>query len=335
MTGQTTDSERALDGIVLRARGHVRQIVLNEPERRNPMSPAVMNGLHKACDIVEADDHVRAVIVTGAGTAFCAGGDLPYNDEHLRGPVERQHEFLTRLYRPFLRVLDLPVPTIAAINGAAVGGGLAFAMLCDVRIAADNAKLVTAFAELGFAPGMGLTYTLERHVGLAMAAELLYTGRILTGAEAAEIGLVNRAVPGERLANEAWQLAGQIADNSPVVNRLVKASLFTGYRTELRQRLERDILAQVMTSVGEDYRARRDAKREARRKLAVEPENDLNQLAEARNVLRALRARTDSPAVAMALRHAIYYCHLAGAFLGEEGLEPEVDSDLANVAAGQ
>lgn len=260
------DSERALDGIVLRARGHVRQVVLNEPDRRNPMSPAVMSGLDKACDLLEADDQVRVVIVTGAGTAFCAGGDLPYNDEHLQGPVGRQHEFLTRLYRPFLRVLDLPVPTIAAINGAAVGGGLAFAMLCDLRIAAENAKLVTAFAKMGFAPGMGLSYTLERHVGLAMAAELLYTGRTLTGAEAAEIGLVNRAVASEQVANESWTMAEQIADSSPVVNRLVKASMFTSYRTELRQRLERDILAQVMTSAGEDYRARRGAKREARGK---------------------------------------------------------------------
>ncbi len=267
MKDQTTiDSERALDGIVLRARGHVRQVVLNEPRRRNPMSPAVMNGLNKACDLLEADDQVRAVIVTGAGTAFCAGGDLPYNDEHLQGPAEGQHEFLTKLYRPFLRVLDLPVPTIAAINGAAVGGGLAFAMLCDLRVAAEDAKLVTAFAEMGFAPGMGLAYTLERHVGLARAAELLYTGRILTGAEAAEIGLVNRAVASERLANESWTMAEQIAGNSPVVNRLVKASMFTSYRTELRQRLERDILAQVMTSVGEDYRTRRGAKRETRRR---------------------------------------------------------------------
>lgn len=269
MKDQTTiPSERALDGIVLRARGYVRQVVLNEPDRRNPMSPAVMSGLNKACDLIEADDQVRAVIVTGAGTAFCAGGDLQYNDEHLQGPVEGQHEFLTKLYRPFLRVLDLPVPTIAAINGAAVGGGLAFAMLCDVRIAAENAKLVTAFAEMGFAPGMGLTYTLERHVGLARAAELLYTGRILTGTEAAEMGLVNRAVAGEQLENESWTMADQIADCSPVVNRLVKASMFTGYRTQLRQRLERDILAQVMTSAGEDYQARRVAKRAARRNAA-------------------------------------------------------------------
>ena len=256
-------SERALDGIVLRARSHVRQIVLNEPDRRNPMSPAIMRGLDKACDLIEADDQVRAVIVTGAGTAFCAGGDLAYNDKHLQGPAEGQHGFLTSLYRPFLRVLDLPVPTIAAINGAAVGGGLAFAMLCDVRIAAENAKLVTAFAEMGFAPGLGLTYTLERHVGLATAAELLYTGRILTGTEAVEVGLVNRAVAIEQLERESWSMAGQIADNSPAVNRLVKAAMFTSYRAELRQRLERDILAQVMTSVGEDYRERRAARRNA------------------------------------------------------------------------
>lgn len=258
MSGQTVfGNASVLDGVLLRARGQVREIVLNEPDRRNPMSPAIMKGLAKACDLLEADDSARVVIITGAGTTFCAGGDLPYNDEHLQGPVTGQHEFLTNLYKPFLRVLDLPMPTIAAVNGAAVGGGLAFAMLCDLRIAADDAKLVTAFAAMGFAPGLGLTYTLERHVGLATAAELLYTSRILTGAEAAAIGLVNRSVAGGRLAEEAWATAEQIAESSPVVNRLVKAAMFTGYRAELRQRLERDILAQVMTSVGEDYHARR------------------------------------------------------------------------------
>lgn len=259
-------SETSLDGVLLRTRDHVGQIVLNEPDRRNPMSPLIMSGLEKACDLLEGNAAVRVVILTGAGPAFCAGGDLSFNDEHLQGSVADQHQFLTNLYGPFLRVLDLPMPTIAAINGAAVGGGLAFAMLCDLRIAADDAKFVTAFAAMGFAPGMGLPYTLERHVGLSRAAELLYSGRSLTGAEAAQIGLVNRCVPADRLEEEAWGLAEQIAANSPVVNRLVKASMFGHYRAELRQRLERDILAQVMTSVGDDYRVRRAAVTKGQRK---------------------------------------------------------------------
>jgi enoyl-CoA hydratase len=194
------------------------------------------------------------VILTGAGSAFSAGGDLTYNNANLQGPSERQHFFLTNLYKPFLRILDLPMPTIAAINGTAVGGGLAIAMLCDIRIIADEAKLVTAFASMGFAPGLGLTYSLERAVGLSKAAELIFSGATLTGKEAEALGLA-RSVPRERLEEHVRALADKIAANSPTVNRMVKGSMFTEYRTELKRRLERDVLAQVVTSVGSDYQS--------------------------------------------------------------------------------
>lgn len=248
-----------LAGVRLIARGAVRWLVLNEPGRRNPMSPTIMDGLNRACDAVEADPEARAVVLTGAGAAFCAGGDLPYNDAHLQGPAEAQQRFLTDLYKPFLRILDLPMPTIAAVNGPAVGGGLALALLCDLRLAAAEARLVTAFAAMGFAPGMGLHHSLEQAVGLQRAAELLYTGASLTGTQAAEIGLVLRAVPGADLAEAAQALAERIAAQSAVVNRLVKGALFTPHRAALRQRLERDVLAQVLTAVGQDYADRRAA----------------------------------------------------------------------------
>lgn len=254
MSGSHVVDEVALAGVLLRRRAAVRQIVLNEPDRRNPMSPAIMEGLTAACDEIEADPDARVVILTGAGKAFCAGGDLAYNNAHLQGPSEQQHAFLTDLYKPFLRVLDLPMPTIAAINGAAVGGGFAFAMLCDIRIIADDAKLVSAFATMGFAPGLGLAYSLERAVGLSKAAELLYSGEALTGKDAEALGL-GRSVPRDALDEQVQALADKIAANSATVNRMVKGSMFTGYRTELKQRLERDILAQVLTSVGSDYQA--------------------------------------------------------------------------------
>lgn len=253
MGAPTAEKEIALAGVLLRSRGHVRQIVLNEPQRRNPMSPAIMEGLTTACDRIEQDDDAHVVILTGAGSVFCAGGDLAYNNANLQGPAERQHAFLSNLYKPFLRILDLPMPTIAAINGPAVGGGFAIAMLCDIRVIADDAKLVTAFAAMGFAPGLGLTYSLERAVGLSKAAELLYSGDILTGKGADALGLA-RSVPRDRLEPEVAALAERIAANSATVNRMVKGAMFTAYRAELKQRLERDILAQAITSVGSDYR---------------------------------------------------------------------------------
>jgi enoyl-CoA hydratase/carnithine racemase len=253
MSTPAAESEIALAGVLLRSHGYVRQIVLNEPKRRNPMSPAIMEGLAAACDHIERDAGAHVAIVTGAGGAFCSGGDLAYNTANLQGPVERQQIFLNNLYKPFLRILDLPMPTIAAINGPAVGGGFAIAMLCDIRVIADDAKLITAFAAMGFAPGLGLTYSLERAVGLSKASELLYSGDVLTGKEADTLRLA-RCVPRDRLETEVWTLAERIAANSATVNRMVKGAMFTAYRTELRQRLERDILAQVITSVGSDYR---------------------------------------------------------------------------------
>lgn len=253
MGSSVAEEEIRLSGVLLRIRSSIRQIVLNEPHRRNPMSPAIMEGLTAACDKIESDPDARVVILTGAGSAFSAGGDLAYNKANLQGPSERQHAFLTNLYKPFLRILDLPMPTIAAINGPAVGGGLAIAMLCDIRIIADEAKLVTAFSSMGFTPGLGLTYSLERAVGLSKAAELLYSGEILTGKDADALRLA-RSVPRDELEERVWALADKIAANSPTVNRMVKGAMFTAFRTELKQRLERDILAQVVTSVGSDYR---------------------------------------------------------------------------------
>lgn len=259
-------SETALHGVLLRRRGPVHEIVLNEPSRRNPMSPAIMRGLEAACDAICADPDCRVAVLTGAGSAFCAGGDLRYNDAHLgKGPVE-DHRFLTSLYQPFLRVLDLPVPTIAAINGAAVGGGLALALLCDIRVAACEAELRTAFSTIGFAPGLGLTYSLAFHVGLARAAELLYTGGSVSGEEAEAMGLVNQAVPRDRLRPVVAELADAIAAGSPLVNRLAKALLTGPYRSALRERLSREIMAQVTTASDEEYRSRRQAVAQGRRK---------------------------------------------------------------------
>jgi enoyl-CoA hydratase/carnithine racemase len=253
MGAPAADEEIELSGVLLRSRSSVRQIVLNEPRRRNPMSPAIMQGLIAACDRIDADPDARVVILTGAGSAFSAGGDFDHNKANLQGPPERQHAFLANLYKPFLRILDLPMPTIAAINGPAVGGGFAIAMLCDIRVIADEARLVTSFASMGFAPGLGLTYSLERAVGLSKAAELLYSGDILTGKDADAMGLA-RSVPRAKLDDCVRVLADKIAANSPTVNRMVKGAMFTAYRTELKQRLERDILAQVVTSLGSDYR---------------------------------------------------------------------------------
>lgn len=256
----SSGSEERFGGVILRARGAVREIVLAEPERRNPMSEAQMQGLVQACDRIEAaGPEVAAVILCAEGPVFSAGGDLPFNDAHLQGDVAGQREFLTRLYRPFLRLLDLPMPTIAAVDGAAVGGGMAIPFLCDIRLLSDRAKLVTAFAQMGFFPGMGLTYSLERLIGPAKTLELLSRGAVIGAAEAVSLGLASAVVAPGDLLDAARAQADEIAGQSVLVNRMLKSVLLGGYRGELRQRLERDILAQVVTSVSGDYADRRAA----------------------------------------------------------------------------
>lgn len=252
-------NETALDGVLLRSAGTVREVVLNEPERRNPMSPAIMAGLMEACDRIEADNGVAAVILTGAGQVFCAGGDLRHNDANLGGGEESDHRFLTGLYEPFLRILDLPVPTIAAVNGPAIGGGMALALLCDMRIVAEEAWFRPAFSSIGFSPGMGLTYTLPRCVGEAAAAEILYADRTVGGTEAVSLGLANRAVPGAALLETARELASGIAANSTPTNRLIKGLLAEEKREGLRTQLAREIPAQVATASSEDFATRRAA----------------------------------------------------------------------------
>lgn len=258
-------SEERLGGVILRARGAVREIVFAEPDRRNPMSEAQMSGLVQACDRIEAEGQdVAAVILCAEGPVFSAGGDLPFNDSHLQGEVAQQHAFLTRLYRPYLRLLDLPMPTIAAVDGAAVGGGMAIAFLCDIRILSDRARFVTAFAQMGFFPGMGLTYSLERLIGPAKTLELLSRGAVISAPEALALGLSSAVVGPDALLEAARAQAEAIAEQSVLVNRMLKSVLLEGYRGGLRQRLERDILAQVVTSVSGDYASRRASMAQAR-----------------------------------------------------------------------
>ena len=181
--------------------GPVATLVLNDPERRNAMSQAMGEAFSARIAELAADPGLRAAILTGAGPAFSAGGDLAMiqarADEGAAGGRAARRAIRDRMrafYQLFLAVRDLPCPTIAALNGSAIGAGLCVALACDLRIASATARLGLNFTALGLHPGMGATWTLPRLVGPARAAELLYSSRLLDGAEAAAIGLVNRAV---------------------------------------------------------------------------------------------------------------------------------------------
>jgi enoyl-CoA hydratase len=220
-------------------------LVFDDPERRNAMTESMGRALAAAVGELARDDAVRAVVLTGAGRAFSAGGDLAMLEEMARAGREapgepgrsRHREFMRRFYGLFLSVRDLPCPTVAAVQGAAVGAGLAVALACDLRIAAREARFGLNFTRLGIHPGMGSSWVLPRLVGPAHAADLLLSGRLIDGVEAERMGLVNRAVPGDEVLPEALATAAAIASCAPLAVRGTKRALARSLTASLEEQL--------------------------------------------------------------------------------------------------
>jgi enoyl-CoA hydratase len=234
-------------------------ITFNDPDRRNAMSQAM--GEAFAARVVELadDESLRAVVLTGSGRAFSAGGDLDMIEARARegaadplGAHSGIRDHMRAFYGLFLSLRDLPCPTLAAVNGAAVGAGLCVALACDVRVASTQARLGLNFTALGLQPGMGATWTLPRLVGPAHAAELLYSSRILSGAEAAAIGLVNRAVAPEEVLPATRAMAASFAANGPMAVRGVKQSLARSAAASLADQLDFEADVQARCFASED-----------------------------------------------------------------------------------
>lgn len=204
---------------------HLVTITLNRPENRNSMTPDVLGGFIAAVESVKGDRSVRCVVITGKGSSFSAGADFKSGTPGTRGD-EPPNERSMNAYRPFLSVLGIECPVIGALNGHAIGGGLGLALVCDMRVANQDAKYGANFTRLGLHPGMATTYFLPRFVGMPRAAELILTGRIVTGAEAAGYGLMNYAVPADQVLPKAMELAREVAQCAPVANRWAKRSLY-------------------------------------------------------------------------------------------------------------
>lgn len=208
-------------------RDHVATFTLNRPENRNSMTEDILTGLEDATSKAMADPGVRAVLIIGKGKSFCAGADFKMGAQRNPGPRPLSpSEKSFAMYQPFLALLDVQVPVIGALNGHAIGGGLGLALVCDIRVANETAKYGANFTKLGLHPGMAMTYLLPRIVGVPRAAELLFTGRLVDGAEAERIGLVNYAVPEEEVGPRALELARECAAAAPLANRWTKRSLY-------------------------------------------------------------------------------------------------------------
>jgi len=264
MTDQGYDDARLTDLRIERRDSGVVTVTLALPDRRNMMSAAMTDSWGRAMAGLRADPSVRAVVVTGEGSAFCSGGDVSWIGHTPDASIDELRERMLPFYRAWLAIRELEVVTIAAINGAAIGAGLALALACDLRYAAQDAKLAVPFTSLGMHAGMATTYLLPEVAGLAVAREMLLTGRVVTGAEAAGLGLVNQAFPREDVLAEALRIAEAVAAAAPIATRLTKVALQGGGHASFGAALQWEALAQPVTLATADLQEGLAAQRERR-----------------------------------------------------------------------
>jgi 2-(1,2-epoxy-1,2-dihydrophenyl)acetyl-CoA isomerase len=233
----------------------VATLTFNRPDRMNALSTPIMEGLLLGLPRLADDPAVRVVVLTGAGRAFCAGGDVKSMAEggERRSPAEATAHLRSRM--EVSRILhELPKLTIAMINGPAAGAGLAFALACDLRIAGASARLVTAFVRVGFSGDFGGSYFLTRLVGTAKARELYFTGRPVDAEEALSLGLVNRLVPDDQLATATMELAQSLAHGPAIALSLMKRNMNCAESGGLAELLDMEAAHQVRTGRTEDHR---------------------------------------------------------------------------------
>jgi enoyl-CoA hydratase/carnithine racemase len=217
-----------LETVLYDVRDGVATITLNRPDAMNAWTSQLSDELSLAMGAADADDDVRAVVLTGAGKAFCAGADLSAGESgFLAGGASTQEG-------PRLMPYKVRKPVIAAINGHAVGVGITYPMLCDIRIVSETAKIQYAMVRRGILPELGSHVLLPRVIGFSRAADLLLTGRLIMGTEAAEMGLASRAVPADEVLAVATEMARDIAINvSPVSAALAKQLMWDGMNTSV------------------------------------------------------------------------------------------------------
>jgi len=244
--------------------GGVATLTFNRPEARNALTGEMQAALSEALPRLAADPKVRAVVVTGAGGAFCAGGDVKgfaaagrkseggggggFNQEQRAQGLRAGMEVCRWLH-------EMPKPTLAVIPGPAAGAGLSIALACDLRIAAEGAKLTTAFSKVGLAGDYGGSYFLTHLVGAAKTRELYFTADVITGAEALALGIVNKAVPADRLEAVAGDYARYLAGLPTVAIGYMKRNLNIAQHSTLSELLDAEAPHMVRTMMTEDHKA--------------------------------------------------------------------------------
>lgn len=221
-------------------------VMLNRPDKLNALNNELATALSNSITRLSEDDSIRVVVLTGAGRAFCAGGDLGVIGKGRQlGDTKDLEPLLRSGMQAVLKIRSMPQPVIAAVNGAAAGAGMNIALAADIRIAAEEAAFGQNFVKVGLFPDYGGTYFLPELVGPAKAAELFYTGDMIDSRTALELGIVNRVVPAGKLEAEVRILAAKIAQGPPLSIRAIKKTLFGGKQAELSAALEQEVVEQL------------------------------------------------------------------------------------------
>ncbi|MFO8111581.1 MAG: crotonase/enoyl-CoA hydratase family protein [Desulfosalsimonadaceae bacterium] len=233
-------------------------LTLNRPDTRNAIStPEIIEEIETACNTVNADATARVLVITGADPAFSSGGNIKDMREK-KGmfggtPAQIMANYRKNIQRIPIAVHGIELPTIAAVNGPAIGAGCDLALMCDIRIASEKARIGETFLNIGLIPGDGGAWFLPRAVGMAKACELTFTGDIIDAAEAERIGMVNRVVPHVSLMEETMALARKISQKPPEALRMAKRLLYSGQNTALAQHLDQSAAFQALCHCAEEH----------------------------------------------------------------------------------
>ncbi|HCU24928.1 MAG TPA: enoyl-CoA hydratase/isomerase family protein [Deltaproteobacteria bacterium] len=240
--------------ILFEQQNGIGRLTLNNPEALNAMTPEMGDAIAALVPKLNADPELRVVLVQGAGRAFSAGGNLQFILDHESKDFATNKKEMIEFYSKFLQLRNIEVPTIAVLNGHAIGAGLLIALACDLRYASAEAKLAVNFAKIGLSSGMGGLYWLSTLAGPAIAAELLFTAKTFSAEEGLQKGLVNGIFPAAELEAKVREIAEQIAANAPLAIKTMKKGIQKAKLSSLEEIFDYESAGQAQSFVTEDLK---------------------------------------------------------------------------------
>lgn len=244
------------EDLIYEVKDQVAVITMNRPGRLNALTPAMREGLGHAVVAADNADNVRVIVITGAGRGFCSGGDVKaMNEARASGASNPLEEKIAPVRdRVVLAMRNANKPVIAAVNGPAAGAGMNIALACDIRIMSKEAKMGQTFAKRGLHPDWGGTYFLPRLVGVARAAEMIWSGRMISADEALELGIVSQLSDPDSLMDDVMTMARTFADGPPIAIRMAKRAMYRNVDSSLEEALEFETFAQNACAATKDAR---------------------------------------------------------------------------------